>query len=141
MYCSERCFAPPSNLTTYVFCHLTLQYLFPQAKAVSEATLKHCREALAALRKRCNALQKALQEDQSLHTANQAHVAEGLGAYEALQAHSKAAEAAVLAAQQHFQAVTAGLSSGAGGQEETLAAQKIGTAEQTLHHPGCSGVY
>ena len=33
------------------------------------------------------------------------------------------------AAQQHFQAVTAGLSSGADGQEETLAAQKIGTGK------------
>ncbi len=51
---------------------------------------------------------------------------EGLGAYEELQARCEAAEKAVLAAQQHFQAVTAGLSSGADGQEETLAGQKIG---------------
>ena len=48
------------------------------------------------------------------------------GAYSELQERSRAAEQAVQAAQQHYQAVTAGLSSGADGQEETLAAQKIG---------------
>ena len=67
-----------------------------------------------------------MEEDQALHKTKQAEVAKGLGAYEELQARSKAAEKAVLSAQQHFQAVSAGLSSGADGQEETLAAQKIG---------------
>ena len=48
------------------------------------------------------------------------------GAHTDLHGRSKAAEKAVLAAQHHFQAVTAGLSSNADGQDETLAAQKIG---------------
>ena len=52
------------------------------------------------------------------------------GAYAELQERSKAAERAVQVAQQHYQAVTSGLSSGADGQEETLAAQKIG---MTVH--------
>ncbi len=47
-------------------------------------------------------------------------------AYQELQERSKVAERAIQTAQQHFQAVTAGLSSNADGQEETLAAQKIG---------------
>ena len=48
------------------------------------------------------------------------------GTYRDLQEKSRAAEKAVQAAQQHYQAVTAGLSSSADGQDETLAAQKIG---------------
>ena len=48
------------------------------------------------------------------------------GAHTDLHDRSKAAEKAVLVAQHHFQAVTAGLSSNADGQDETLAAQKIG---------------
>ncbi len=47
-------------------------------------------------------------------------------AYQELQEKSQGAEKAILTAQQHYQAVTAGLSSNADGQEETLAAQKIG---------------
>lgn len=67
-----------------------------------------------------------MEEDRSLLQSKQAEVAKGLGAYEEFQSRSKAAEKAVLTAQQRFQAVSAGLSSGADGQEETLAAQKIG---------------
>ena len=48
------------------------------------------------------------------------------GAHQSLQERSKSADKAVLLAQQHFQAVTAGLSSNAQGQDETLATQKIG---------------
>lgn len=66
-------------------------------------------------------------------------MAKGLGAYEELQACSKAAEKAVLVAQQHFQAVSAGLSSGADGQEETLAAQKIGRWRMCVHERGFVG--
>ena len=99
-----------------------------QAKAVSEATLKHSKEAVAAAKRNLKSLQKALEEDLSLRKAKESEVGEGLGAYEELQSRCKAAEKAVLAAQQHFQAVTAGLSSGADGQEETLAGQKIGTS-------------
>ena len=49
------------------------------------------------------------------------------GAHTDIHDRSKTAEKAVQAAQHHFQAVTAGLSSNADGQDETLAAQKIGT--------------
>ena len=93
---------------------------------MSEATLKHSKEAVSAAKKNLKALEKGLEEDLSLHRSKEAEVGEGLGAYEALQARCKAAEKAVLAAQQHFQAVSAGLSTGADGQEETLAGQKIG---------------
>jgi len=48
------------------------------------------------------------------------------GTYNDLQERSRAAEKAVQTAQQHYQAVTAGLCSSADGQDETLAAQKIG---------------
>ncbi len=47
-------------------------------------------------------------------------------AYQELQGRSQGAEKAIFTAQQHYQAVTAGLSSNADGQVETLAAQKIG---------------
>ena len=63
---------------------------------------------------------------------------EGSGAYEELQTRCKTAEKAVLAAQQHFQAVTAGLSSGADGQEETLAGQKIGMCNERILHIFCT---
>ena len=53
------------------------------------------------------------------------------GTYRDLQEKSSAAEKAVQAAQQHYQAVTAGLSSSADGQDETLAAQKIGECQTT----------
>lgn len=99
-----------------------------QAKAVTEASLKNCRDNLSGEKKTHKSLQKALDEDQALLTTKQGEVGRGLGSYQELQARVKAAEEAVLAAQQHFQAVTAGLSSGAGGQEETLAAQKIGVS-------------
>ena len=62
------------------------------------------------------------------------------GAYSELQERSRAAEQAVQAAQQHYQAVTAGLSSGAGGQEETLPAQKIGEEKPSDSFPGSSGL-
>ena len=48
------------------------------------------------------------------------------GACKTLQQHSKEAEEAVQRSRKHYQAVTAGLSSGSDGQDETLAAQKIG---------------
>ena len=100
---------------------------------MAEATLKHCKESLGGLKRSCKSLQKSLEEDESLLKASQAQVGQGLGAYEALEERRKVAEAAVLAAQQHFQAVSAGLSSGAGGtgQEETLPAQKIGKYVRT----------
>ena len=44
----------------------------------------------------------------------------------ALQERSREAEEAVKKSRAHFQAVTAGLSSGSDGQDDTLAAQKIG---------------
>lgn len=48
------------------------------------------------------------------------------GASKSLQQQSQAAEEAVQRSCRHYQAVTAGLSSGSDGQDETLAAQKIG---------------
>ena len=48
------------------------------------------------------------------------------GVCEALQRKSREAEEAVQRSRDHYQAVTAGLSSGSDGQDETLAAQKIG---------------
>lgn len=66
--------------------------------------------------------------------AKKSEVGEKKGAYLALQERSKAAERAVQVAQQKFQAVTAGLSSSADGQEETLAAQKIGQSDSVCVH-------
>ena len=47
-------------------------------------------------------------------------------AYQSLQNQLKSAEDELISAQQHFQAVSSGLSSGADGNTDTLAAQKIG---------------
>ena len=93
---------------------------------MAEATLKHSKDQLATEKKNKKTLQKAYDEDQALLEAKKGEVEEKRGAYVSLQEQSKAAEKAVQAAQQRFQAVTAGLSSNADGQEETLAAQKIG---------------
>ena len=101
---------------------------------MAEATLKHSKDQLATEKKNRKTLQKAYDEDQGLLTAKKAEIEEKKGAYVALQEQSKAAEKAVLVAQQRFQAVTAGLSSGADGQEETLAAQKIGRIVLGLMH-------
>ena len=67
--------------------------------------------------------------------SKQSEVQEREGAYNDLQERSKAAERAVQTTQQHFQAVTAGLSSGADGQDETLAAQKIGSYNYAIIEP------
>ncbi len=101
---------------------------------MTEATLKHCKDTLAAEKKNLKALQKNLEEDQALHASKEAEVTRGLGAYEKLQTQIQAAEKAVLAAQHHFQAVSAGLSSGADGQEDTLAGQKIGKWHTLIDH-------
>ena len=93
---------------------------------MAEATLKHSKDQLATEKKNQKTLQKAFDEDQALLEAKKGEVEERKGAYVSLQEQSKAAEKAVHVAQQRFQAVTAGLSSSADGQEETLAAQKIG---------------
>ena len=93
---------------------------------MAEATLKHSKDQLATEKKNQKSLQKAFDEDQALLEAKKGEVEERKGAYVSLQEQSKAAEKAVHVAQQRFQAVTAGLSSSADGQEETLAAQKIG---------------
>ena len=93
---------------------------------MTEATLKHCKDTLTTEKKSLESQQKTLEEDRFLLKEKQSEMDKGLGEYEDMQARSKAAENAVLTAQQHFQAVSAGLSSGADGQEETLAAQKIG---------------
>ena len=93
---------------------------------MAEATLKHSKDQLATEKKNQKTLQKVYDEDQALLEAKKGEVEEKKGAYISLQDQSKAAEKAVHAAQQRFQAVTAGLSSSADGQEETLAAQKIG---------------
>jgi len=69
---------------------------------------------------------KSVEEDRNVLQSKEAEMAKGRGTYEELKARREAVEQAVESAQQHFQAVNAGLSSGAGGQEETLAAQKIG---------------
>ena len=52
-----------------------------------------------------------------------------------LQLKSKEAEEAVQRSQDHYQAVTAGLSSGSDGQDETLAAQKIGQSSMCISIP------
>ncbi len=108
-----------------VFISLCVSFLILQAKAVSEATTKNSKDTLAAERKNHKSLQRSLDEDSALLKSKEAEMDKGRGAYEELKSRREAAEKAVLAAQQHFQAVSAGLSSGAGGQEETLAAQKI----------------
>ena len=109
---------------------IALSYLLyrntSQAVAVAEATLKHSKDQLATEKKNQKTLQKAYDEDKSLLEAKKGEVEEKKGAYVTLQEQSKAAEKAIQVAQQRFQAVTAGLSSNADGQEETLAAQKIG---------------
>ena len=99
---------------------------------MAEATLKHSKDQLATEKKNQKTLQKAFNEDQALLEAKKEEVEEKKGAYLSLQKQSKAAEKAVQAAQQRFQAVTAGLSSSADGQEETLAAQKIGKDHVTI---------
>ena len=48
------------------------------------------------------------------------------GEWQALQERSSEAEEAVKRSRDHYHAVTAGLSSGSEGQDDTLAAQKIG---------------
>ena len=96
------------------------------AQAVTEATLKSTKDELAAEKKNHKTLTKSFEEDKSLLESKRKEVEARLEAYQELQGRSKGAEKAVQAAQQHFQAVTAGLSSSADGQEETLAAQKMG---------------
>lgn len=93
--------------------------------AVAEATLKHSKDVLATERKNEKALTKSYNEDKALLESKRSEVASRHDNHKELQERSRSAEKAVQAAQQHFQAVTAGLSSGADGQEETLAAQKI----------------
>ena len=88
--------------------------------------MKHSKDTLTAEKKNHKALQKSLEEDSALLQSKEAEMSKGRGAYEELKSRREATEKAVVAAQKHFQAVSAGLSSGAGGQEETLAAQKIG---------------
>ena len=112
-----------------VVCIIILYFLYcntSQAVAVAEATLKHSKDQLATEKKNQKTLQKAYDEDKCLLEAKKGEVEEKKGAYVTLQEQSKAAEKAIQVAQQRFQAVTAGLSSNADGQEETLAAQKIG---------------
>ena len=65
-------------------------------------------------------------QDGSLLAGKKTEMEERQGVCEALQQRSQAAEEAVQRSRQHYQAVTAGLSSGSDGQDETLAAQKIG---------------
>ena len=88
--------------------------------------MKNSKDLLATEKKNKAALLKAFEEDKTLFESKSAEVGSRQGTYNELQNRSKAKEQAVLSAQQHFQAVTAGLSSNADGQEETLAAQKIG---------------
>ena len=95
------------------------------ARAVTEATLKNTKDDLSAEKKNHKSLSKTFDEDNSLLQTKKSEVEARQEAYQELQERSKAAEKGVQSAQQHFQAVTAGLSSNADGQEETLAAQKI----------------
>ena len=126
-----KCVPPPP--LPFFFREQTLLNWLPihtcvtsQAVAVAEATLKHSKDQLATEKKNQKTQQKAYDEDKGLLEAKKGEVEEKRGAYVTLQEQSKAAEKAIHVAQQRFQAVTAGLSSNADGQEETLAAQKIG---------------
>ena len=105
------------------------------AQAVTEATLKSTKDEITAEKKSQKALTKALDEDKALLESKRKEVEARQDAYQELQERSQGAEKTIQAAQQHFQAVTAGLSSNADGQEETLAAQKIGESflNQTLY--------
>lgn len=96
------------------------------ARAVTESTLKNSKDELSAEKKNHKSLMKTFDEDNSLFQSKKSEVEVRSEAYQELQTKSKAAEKGVQLAQQHFQAVTAGLSSNSDGQEETLAAQKIG---------------
>ena len=59
-------------------------------------------------------------------SSKEQEVSARMATHQQLQTRMKQAEEAVMAAQQNYQAVSAGLTSGADGQNETLAAQKIG---------------
>ena len=65
-------------------------------------------------------------QDSSLLANKRTELEQKEKASEALRQRSQEAEEAVQRSQQHFQAVSAGLSSGSDGQDETLSAQKIG---------------
>ena len=65
-------------------------------------------------------------QDSTLLASKKTELERTEGECEALQRRSREAEEAVQRSRDHYQAVTAGLSSGADGQDETLAAQKIG---------------
>ena len=68
----------------------------------------------------------ALSQDEALLQSKKSEVEGQHESYQELMRRVKETEDAVTAAQRHFQAVSAGLSSNADGQEQTLAAQKIG---------------
>ena len=66
------------------------------------------------------------QQDTTLLASKKTELEEKGRECESLQERGREAEEAVQRSRQHYQAVTAGLSSGVDGQDETLAAQKIG---------------
>ena len=67
-----------------------------------------------------------LLQDAVLLSSKEQDISSRMATHQQLQARMKQAEEAVMSAQQNYQAVSAGLTSGADGQNETLAAQKIG---------------
>ena len=74
-----------------------------------------------------------LTQDSSLLASKRSELEEMEGMCVSLQLKSKEAEEAVQRSQDHYQAVTAGLSSGSDGQDETLAAQKIGQSSTCVY--------
>ena len=69
----------------------------------------------------------ASSQDEALLQSKKSEVESQHESHQELMRRVKETEDAVTAAQKHFQAVSAGLSSSADGQDQTLAAQKIGT--------------
>ena len=102
-------------------CHITL--ITSYTCVTSHSSHSHCTHTHTHTHTH---IHSPHQQDKALLDGKCSEVEAEEGTYNDLQERSRAAEKAVQTAQQHYQAVTAGLCSSADGQDETLAAQKIG---------------
>lgn len=68
----------------------------------------------------------SLIQDEDLLEKKKSEISSCQDSYQTLQQRLQDSQKALVTAQQHFQAVSSGLSSGVDGQNDTLAAQKIG---------------